>query len=59
MATSSLYANVKIKKKVSCRKLVEALEHSKAKKSTPVNFSRTVERVKGKRIKELFKADDE
>ena len=33
MATSSLYANVKIKKKASCRKLVEALEHSKAKKA--------------------------
>lgn len=55
MATSSLYANVKIKSKASCRKLVNALEHSKTSKSSEVKFSRSVERVQGEKIKELFK----
>ncbi|MDE7390174.1 MAG: hypothetical protein K2M82_04455 [Lachnospiraceae bacterium] len=55
MATSSLYANVKIKDKSSCQKLVKALEHSKASKGTEVKFSRSVERVQGEKIKELFK----
>ena len=56
MATSSIYASVKIKSKADCRKLVAALEHAKEKraKGKKVVISRPVEIVKGEKIKELF-----
>lgn len=55
MATSSIYTNVRIRKKSQCMKLVSALEHAKGKKAKTVNFSRPVEEVKGDKIKEFFK----
>ena len=55
MATSSIYTNVRIRKKSQCTKLVSALEHAKGKKAKTVNFSRPVEEVKGDKIKEFFK----
>ncbi|MGN1112703.1 MAG: hypothetical protein ACI4RP_05810 [Acutalibacteraceae bacterium] len=55
MATSSIYTSVKIKNKADCKKLVTALEHAEAKRAKEVNFSRSVEVVKGEKIKELFK----
>lgn len=55
MATSSIYTSVKVKSKAECRKLVAALEHAKTKKAKEVNFSRSVEVMKGEKIKELFK----
>lgn len=56
MATSSIYASVKVKNKSDCRKLVAALEHAKEKraKGKKVVISRPVEIVKGEKIKELF-----
>jgi len=55
MATSSIYTNVRIRKKSQCIKLVSALEHAKSKKAKVVKFSRPVDEVKGEKIKELFK----
>lgn len=56
MATSSIYASVKIKSKNDCKKLVAALEHAEEKrhKTKEVVFSRSIEVVKGDKIKELF-----
>ena len=55
MATSSIYTSVKVKNRADCRKLVTALEHAEAKKAKEVKFSRSVEVMKGEKIKELFK----
>ena len=55
MATSSIYTNVKIKNKADCKKLVSALEHAEDKKAKTVIFSRSVEIIKGEKIKDLFK----
>ncbi|MEE1076420.1 MAG: hypothetical protein UHY68_04065 [Acutalibacteraceae bacterium] len=54
MATSSIYTNVKIKSKNDCRKLVSALEHAKSCKKNEVIFSRSVEKIKGDKVKEIF-----
>ena len=55
MATSSIYTSVKVKNKNDCRKLLVALETAESKKAKEVVFSRSVEIVKGDKIKELFK----
>lgn len=55
MATSSIYANVRVKNKTDCKKLVAALEHAKSKKAKEVLFSRSVEEMKGEKVKDLFK----
>jgi len=54
MATSSIYVNVRVKKKADSRKLVLALEHAAGKKAKKVVLSRPVEEVKGEKIKALF-----
>lgn len=55
MATSSIFANVRIKNKTACKNLISALEKSKQTKAEEVVFSRPVETIKGDKIKEIFK----
>lgn len=55
MATSSIYTNVRIRKKSQCIKLVSALEHAKSKKAKTVNISCPVEEVKNEKINDFFK----
>lgn len=59
MATSSIYTDVKIKNKAACRKLVRALESASSDKTPRVVFSRPTEVIKGEKIKEIFKEDNE
>lgn len=54
MATKSIYKNVNIKSRDLARGLVNALEHGKGKKSKTVEFSKSVEEVKGDDIKKYF-----
>ena len=54
MATSSICTSVRIKNKADCRKLVSALEHAEGKKAKEVIFSRSVEVMKGEKVKDLF-----
>lgn len=55
MATSSIYTSVRVKNKTDCKKLVAALEHAMGKKAKKVVFSRSVEVMKGEKVKDLFK----
>lgn len=59
MATSSIYTDVRIKNKAACRKLVRALESAADDKTPRVVFSRQPEIIKGEKINEIFKEDNE
>lgn len=54
MATKSIYKNVNLRSRELTRGLVNALEHGRGKKSKVVEFSRSVEEVKGEDIKKYF-----
>ncbi|EDS80572.1 hypothetical protein I6E45_09485 [Clostridium perfringens] len=54
MATKSICKNINIKSRVLARGLINALEHGKGKKSKIVEFSKSVEEVKGEDIKKYF-----
>ncbi|XZJ90129.1 hypothetical protein ACSXB0_15220 [Clostridium perfringens] len=54
MATKSIYKNVNLRSRELTRGLVNALEHGRGKKSKVVEFSKSVEEVKGEDIKKYF-----
>lgn len=54
MATSSIFTTVKPKDKVGIRKLVRALEHSKATKAADVQMSRSVSEFTPDQIMKAF-----
>lgn len=54
MATKSIYKNVRIKDKASCRKLVNALEQSNTVHCEKIVFSKKVQTITGEKIKEIF-----
>lgn len=58
MATSSLFTEVKAKDKKSVRRLVRALEQSKASKSEAVQMSRPVHKLTKEQIEKIFGGND-
>lgn len=55
MATSSIYAHVKIRDKAACAKLLKAIEESQEVKDNRVVLSKEVRVVRGHEARELFK----
>lgn len=59
MATSSLFTNIRVKDRTRIRKLVRALERSKASKAKVVEMRRTSAEMTETQIKSIFGAVDE
>ena len=54
MATKSIYKNINIRTKETCRRLANALENASDKQAKDVVFSKKVREVKKEDIKKLF-----
>ena len=59
VATSSIFKNVHPKEKASIRKLVNALEHSKASKANDVQMTRPVSDFTADQIRKIFGESDD
>nr|DAT64077.1 MAG TPA: hypothetical protein [Caudoviricetes sp.] len=59
MATSSIYREVNVKDKGHVRKLVNALERSRASKAQEVKMSRKVNVLTKEQMEKMFGGNDE